>query len=52
MQVGIPLANLMIVNPFVNKDNLVEKYIQIMTVHCHKFWFFGFINYEKSLRNL
>ena len=52
MQVAIPLANLKAVNPSTNKDNPAEKYIQIITVDSHEFWFMGFVNYEKALNNL
>jgi len=51
-RVVIPLANLKAVNPSTNKDNPAEKYIQIVTVDRHEFWFMGFVNYEKAVSNL
>jgi len=51
-RVAIPLANLTAVTPSANKDNPAEKYIQIVTVDSHDFWFMGFVNYEKAVRNL
>lgn len=51
-RVAIPLLNLTAVNPSTNKDNPAEKYIQIVTVDRHEFWFMGFINYENALKNL
>lgn len=51
-RVVIPLANLKAVNPSTNKDNPAEKYIQIVTVDCHEFWFMGFVHYQKAVCNL
>ncbi|KAJ7521173.1 hypothetical protein O6H91_19G041200 [Diphasiastrum complanatum] len=34
------------------KDKPAEKYIQIVTVDDHEFWFMGFVNYDKGLKNL
>lgn len=51
-RVAIPLGNLKAVNPSTNKETPAEKYIQIVTVDSHEFWFMGFVNYEKALNNL
>jgi len=51
-RVAIPLANLMAVNPSSNKANPAEKYIEIVTVEGHEFWFMGFIHYEKAVTTL
>ena len=29
-----------------------EKYIQIVTVDGHDFWFMGFVNYDKGVQNM
>lgn len=52
-QVMIPLANIANVNPVVMRENpLEEKYIQIVTIDAHEFWFMGFVNFEKASHNL
>jgi len=51
-RVAIPLANMTAVNPSSNKANPAEKYIQIVTIERHEFWFMGFINYEKAVSTL
>ncbi|CAA6660012.1 unnamed protein product [Spirodela intermedia] len=40
------------VNPVTMKENPPEKYIQIVTVDGHEFWFMGFVNYEKASNHL
>ena len=52
MQVVISLPNLKALNPSTNKHNSTEKYIQIVTVDCHEFWFMGFVDYQKAVCNL
>ncbi|KAJ7563735.1 hypothetical protein O6H91_03G123800 [Diphasiastrum complanatum] len=51
-KVIIPLDKVKAVNPSANKEKAAEKYIQIMTFDDHEFWFMGFVNYEKGLKNL
>jgi hypothetical protein len=34
------------------RENQSEKYIQIVTVDGHDFWFMGFVNYDKAVKNL
>lgn len=51
-QVAVPLANIAAVNPVVMRENPQEKYIQIVTVDGHDFWFMGFVNFEKATHNL
>lgn len=51
-QVMIPLAKISMVNPVIMKENPPEKYIQIVTVDGHEFWFMGFVNFEKALSHL
>ncbi|KAJ4837532.1 hypothetical protein Tsubulata_047746 [Turnera subulata] len=48
----IPLSKIGTINPVVMKENQSEKYIQIVTVDGHDFWFMGFVNYEKACRHL
>lgn len=45
---AIPLANIGSVNPVVMRENPSERYIQIVTIDGHDFWFMGLINFEKA----
>lgn len=51
-QVVIPLHQLKAVNPSTSKVNPAEKYIQIISVDNHEFWFMGFVNYDSAVKNL
>ncbi|KAF3435301.1 hypothetical protein FNV43_RR22388 [Rhamnella rubrinervis] len=51
-KVTIPLGNIGTVNPVVMRENPREKYIQIVTIDGHDFWFMGFVNYEKASNHL
>ncbi|KAF5746392.1 hypothetical protein HS088_TW06G00563 [Tripterygium wilfordii] len=51
-KVNIPLAVIETVNPVIKKENPSEKYIQIVTVDRHEFWFMGFVNFEKASHHL
>ena len=51
-QVMIPLANIATFNPVIMRENPPEKYIQIVTVDGHDFWFMGFVNFEKASHHL
>lgn len=51
-QVIIPLGNLGAVNPVTMREKSSERYIQIVTVDGHDFWFMGFVNYEKASMHL
>lgn len=51
-QAFIPLANIIAVNPITMKENPSERYIQLVTVDGHEFWFMGFVNYDKALAHL
>ena len=46
MQVVIPLHQLKTVNPSSSRANSAEKYIQVISLDNHEFWFMGFLNYE------
>lgn len=48
----IPLANIATVNPVIMREKPSEKYIQIVTVDGHDFWFMGFVNFEKASHHL
>ncbi|XP_004493008.1 GEM-like protein 5 [Cicer arietinum] len=51
-KVMVPLGKIGTVNPVIMKENQSEKYIQIVTVDGHDFWFMGFVNYDKAVKNL
>ncbi|XP_073156664.1 GEM-like protein 1 [Henckelia pumila] len=51
-KVIIPLHNLKAVNSSTSKLNQAEKYIQIISVDNHEFWFMGFLNYDSAVKNL
>lgn len=51
-QVLIPLHQLKAVNPSANIVNPAEKYIQVISVDNHEFWFMGFLNYEGAVTSL
>jgi hypothetical protein len=52
LQVVLPLSQVTSVNPSSSMRNRAERYIQIMTMDNHQFWFMGFVNYDKALKNL
>ncbi|GLT81617.1 hypothetical protein SLE2022_000580 [Rubroshorea leprosula] len=51
-KVMVPLGKIGIINPVMMKDNPSEKYIQVVTVDGHDFWYMGFVNYEKASKHL
>nr|CDI66537.1 ABA-responsive protein [Saccharum hybrid cultivar R570] len=51
-KVVLPLSHVMSVNPSTSIRNRTERYIQITTTDNHDFWFMGFVNYDKALKNL
>ncbi|XP_078156929.1 GEM-like protein 1 [Carex rostrata] len=51
-KVVIPLDNLKEANPSESQVNKGEKYIQVISVDNHEFWFLGFVNYDSAVRNL
>ncbi|XP_073010521.1 GLABRA2 expression modulator-like [Typha latifolia] len=51
-KVVIPLHELRAANPSVSKVNPAEKYIQIVSVDNHEFWFMGFLNYDAAVKSL
>ncbi|KAK7311316.1 hypothetical protein RJT34_09369 [Clitoria ternatea] len=51
-KVIVPLGKIGVVNPVTMRENPSEKYIQIVTVDGHDFWFMGFVNFDKAIKNL
>ncbi|KAL7208191.1 hypothetical protein ACSBR1_030025 [Camellia fascicularis] len=51
-KVVIPLHQLKAVNHSTSKVKPAEKYIQLICVDNHEFWFMGFVNYESAVKNL
>ncbi|CAN4077993.1 unnamed protein product [Withania somnifera] len=51
-KVAVPLANIGTLNPIVIRENPPERYIQIVTIDGHDFWFMGFVNFEKATHHL
>lgn len=48
-QVMVALENIGTINPVKMRS---EKYIQIVSVDGHDFWFMGFVNFEKAIHHL
>ncbi|XP_061351018.1 GEM-like protein 5 [Gastrolobium bilobum] len=51
-KVMVPLAKIGAINPVIMRENSSERYIQIITVDGLDFWFMGFVNYDKAIKNL
>ncbi|KAK9069509.1 hypothetical protein SSX86_011413 [Deinandra increscens subsp. villosa] len=51
-KVVIPLLQLKAVHPSRSKSNSAEKYIQVISVDDHEFWFMGFVYYDSAVKNL
>ncbi|WOH02689.1 hypothetical protein DCAR_0522078 [Daucus carota subsp. sativus] len=51
-KVVIPIYQLKAVNPSASKVNKAEKYIQVISVDNHEFWFMGFVNYDNAVKHL
>ncbi|KAK4483247.1 hypothetical protein RD792_010431 [Penstemon davidsonii] len=48
----IPLAKIGSINPVIMRDDKMERYIQLVSIDGHDFWFMGFVNYEKASHHL
>ncbi|KAL7230621.1 hypothetical protein ACSBR2_008986 [Camellia fascicularis] len=48
-KVVIPLHQLKAVNPSSSRANHAEKYIQVISVDNHEFWYMGFLNYDSAV---
>uniref|UniRef100_A0A2P2J7C8 GRAM domain-containing protein n=1 Tax=Rhizophora mucronata TaxID=61149 RepID=A0A2P2J7C8_RHIMU len=51
-KVVIPLHQLKGVNPSASRTNPAEKYILVISVDNHEFWFMGFLNYNGAVQCL
>lgn len=51
-QIVIPLHQLKAVNPSSSRANPSEKYIQVISVDNHEFWFMGFLTYDGAVKCL
>lgn len=51
-KVVIPLHQLKAVNPSTSRVNSAEKYIQVISIDGHEFWYMGFLNYENAVEIL
>ncbi|KAJ4967417.1 hypothetical protein NE237_019266 [Protea cynaroides] len=51
-KVVIPLHQIKAAIPSASKVQPAEKYIQIISVDKHEFWFMGFVNYDGAVMNL
>ncbi|RWV82267.1 hypothetical protein BHE74_00049521, partial [Ensete ventricosum] len=51
-QVVIPLHQIRSVNPTASKEKPGEKYIQVVSIDNHEFWFLGLVNYDSAVKNL
>ncbi|XP_039036533.1 GLABRA2 expression modulator-like isoform X2 [Hibiscus syriacus] len=51
-KVILPLHQLKAVNPSTSRINPSEKYIQVMSIDGHEFWFMGFLNYDGAVKYL
>ncbi|KAD4586106.1 hypothetical protein R6Q59_035523 [Mikania micrantha] len=51
-KVVMPLLQLKAVKPSRSKSNPAEKYIQVISVDDHEFWFMGFVNYDSAVKTL
>ncbi|KAK2973416.1 hypothetical protein RJ640_010411 [Escallonia rubra] len=50
--VVIPLHQLKAVNSSSSRANPAEKYIQVISIDNHEFWYMGFLNYEGAVKSL
>jgi hypothetical protein len=51
-KVVLPLEKVQEVSPSENQNKPHEKYILVLMVDGHEFWFMGFMNYDKGLKNM
>ncbi|KAK9285939.1 hypothetical protein L1049_025141 [Liquidambar formosana] len=51
-KVVIPLHQLKAVNPSTSRANPAEKFIQVISVDNHEFWYMGFLNYDSAVKLL
>ncbi|KQK15210.1 GEM-like protein 1 [Brachypodium distachyon] len=51
-KVVIPVPHLRSVTPTASQQNPAERYIQVVSVDNHEFWFMGFVNYDSAVKCL
>ncbi|KAK4417106.1 GLABRA2 expression modulator [Sesamum alatum] len=51
-KIVIPLHQLKAVNPSASRTNPAEKYIQLISVDNHEFWYMGFLSYAGAVTSL
>ncbi|KAI6669978.1 hypothetical protein NL676_004863 [Syzygium grande] len=51
-EMKVPIRNIKAVNEAENVERPLQKYINIVTVDDSDFWFTGFFNHQKALKNL
>ncbi|KAA0065115.1 hypothetical protein IC582_006386 [Cucumis melo] len=51
-KVVIPLHHLKAVNPSTSKAKPAEKFIQVISIDNHEFWFMGFVSYDSAVKTL
>lgn len=52
MQVVLGLSHQITVNLSADVKNHKEKYIQIVAMNNHEFWYIGFVSHERAFKNL
>lgn len=51
-QIVVPVPHLRSVTPTTSQQNPAERYIQVVSVDNHDFWFMGFVNYDSAVKCL
>ncbi|KAI5065262.1 hypothetical protein GOP47_0019957 [Adiantum capillus-veneris] len=51
-KVMVPWSKVLTINAFKNPKSNSEKYIQIVTIEFYEFWFMGFYNHDKAMKEL
>ncbi|URE47182.1 GEM-like protein [Musa troglodytarum] len=51
-KVVIPLHQIRTVNPSASRAKPGEKYIRVVSIDNHEFWFMGLVNYDSAVKNL
>lgn len=52
LQVVIPRQDLKAANLSASQTNKGEKYIQMISIDNHEFWFMGFVHYDNVVKYL
>jgi hypothetical protein len=52
LQVVVPVPHLRSVTPTASQQNPAERYIQVVSLDNHEFWFMGFVNYDSAVKYL